>query len=362
MMRKKTPLFINGVGMISPQPTFNNAEFLTTINQYDQNVLAAVHPDFKEYINPVQLRRLSRMLRIGLTAATICVRDSGINQPDGVITGSGYGFLGETAKFLGEVLQLHEKQLTPTYFMQSTYNALSGLIALTLKCTGYNNAFVGRGHAFETAVHDAMVNMEKENSNFLVGAFDEGDPVDYKVLSRIGVYKHEFVNNLDLFESKTAGALQGESAAFFMLGKAATEKSWCKLEDLKLVYSPVNLDELTAILDLFLQENKIALSDIDLVIHGQSGDPFKDELTFQLNKSRFNQTPQARFKHLSGEYCTSSSFGLWLGASAIRHQRIPEITRSNSIPSARSIKTVLVFNHYQSRNYSFYLIQTPTGF
>lgn len=356
-----TPLFINGVGMISPQPTFNNAEFLPNINQYNQNVLPVVHPDFKEYINPVQIRRLSRMLRIGLTAATICVRDSGINKPDGVITASGYGFLGETAKFLSEILELHEKQLTPTYFMQSTYNALSGMIALTLKCTGYNNTFVGRGHAFETAVHDAMVNIEGENSNFLVGAFDEADPVDFKVLSRINVYKNELVSNLNLFESKTPGTLQGESAAFFMLGETATEKSWCKFSDLKIIYAPANLDELTAQLDIFLKENEIEPSDIDLVIHGQSGDPLKDEWTLQLNQLRFSKTPQARFKHLSGEYCTSSSFGLWLAASIIRHQRIPEITKSNSIQQVSQMKTVLVFNHYQARNYSFYLIKSIAG-
>ena len=297
------------------------------------------------------------MLRIGLTAATICVRDSGNNKPEGVITASGYGFLGETAKFLGEILELHEKQLTPTYFMQSTYNALSGLIALTFKCTGYNNTFVGRGHAFETAVHDAMVNMDGARSNFLVGAFDEADAVDFKVLSRIGIYKNEFINNLNLFESSTRGTLQGESAAFFMLGKEATEKTHSRLEDVKIVYSPGNLEELSNQLDTFLQENDLSVSDIDLVIHGQSGDLVKDDLTLQLNQQRFSQTPQARFKHLSGEYCTSSSFGLWLGNAIIKHQQIPEIIKGNDIKRSSAVKTILVFNHYQGRNYSLFLLK-----
>ena len=82
------------------------------------------------------------MLRIGLSAATICVRDAQGPDPDGILTATGYGFLEETAKFLNEILQQNEKHLTPTFFMQSTYNALSGLVALALKCKGYNNTYV----------------------------------------------------------------------------------------------------------------------------------------------------------------------------------------------------------------------------
>src|SRR5687768_6193832 len=100
---KASHYYINGIGIISPQKTFNNDEFLSTIVTYDTNVLSCVLPDFKEYINPIQLRRLSRMLRVGLSSAIICLRDSNNTMPDGIITGTGYGFLTETAKFLTEI-------------------------------------------------------------------------------------------------------------------------------------------------------------------------------------------------------------------------------------------------------------------
>jgi 3-oxoacyl-(acyl-carrier-protein) synthase len=345
------------MGVISAQPTYDNSVFLPSINQFDDNVMPSVHPDFKEYINPVQLRRLSRMLRIGLTAATICVRDSEISKPDGVITGSGFGFLGETAKFLGEILQQNEMQLTPTYFMQSTYNALSGLIALTLKCQGHNNAFVGRGHAFETAVHDAYFNLQTESSNFLVGAFDEADPVDFKVLSRVGHYKKDKVNNLNLFESNTAGTLQGESAAFFMLGKLPGEKSRAKIEDVQIVYSPSNTDELIDYTKKFLNENNISIYDLDLVIHGQSGDPKKDRLTLETAEALFDKNAQARFKHLSGEYCTSTSFAWWLSVMILKKQFVSELVRSNAI-SPDNLKLILILNHYQGKNYSLSLMRS----
>jgi 3-oxoacyl-[acyl-carrier-protein] synthase II len=117
--------FINGIGIITPQKTYDNDAFLTEITTYDHNVLLCQPPDFKTYINPIQLRRLSRMLRIGLTSSILCLRDAGVQIPDGIITATGYGFLEETEKFLREILERDEKQLTPTYFMQGTYNALS---------------------------------------------------------------------------------------------------------------------------------------------------------------------------------------------------------------------------------------------
>ena len=144
---KRITYYINGVGLISPQFTFDHAGFLPGPQEYVGSVLQCVTPDFKTYINPVQLRRLSRMLRIGLSAAIICMRDGKNENPDGIITSTGYGFLVDTAKFLVELLTQHEKQLTPTYFMQSTYNALSGLVALYVKCSGYNTTHDSKGFA-----------------------------------------------------------------------------------------------------------------------------------------------------------------------------------------------------------------------
>src|SRR5687768_15094538 len=117
--------YINGLGILSPQKTYDNNDFLPDLVSYNNNALHSITPDFKEYINPIQLRRLSRMLRVGLTAAIICTRDSGITKPDGIITGTGYGFLNDTAKFVSEMLVQEEKHMTPTFFMQGTYNALA---------------------------------------------------------------------------------------------------------------------------------------------------------------------------------------------------------------------------------------------
>jgi len=207
---ESTRCYINGIGILSPQRTFINTEFLEDVKNYNTNILTCVTPDFKTYMSPVQLRRLSRMLRIGMTAATICLKDAGIHVPDGIVTSTGYGFLEETEKFLKELLERNERQLTPTSFIQGTYNALAGLVALSVKCTGYNNTYVSKGFAFENALHDCMLRLVVNNNlNLLLGSYDESAAVQYTAGLREHHFKKESTNSFDIFKNKTAGCIQG---------------------------------------------------------------------------------------------------------------------------------------------------------
>ena len=355
MQNKK--YYINGVGIVSPQSTYDNTKFLPEIIAYQNNVLQCVVPEFKEYINPVQLRRLSRMLRIGLTAATICTRDSGVTSPDGIITGTGYGFLNDTAKFVSELLDHGEKHLTPTFFMQGTYNALSGLVALTLKCNGYNNTYVNKGFSFETSLHDAMLQLnDGELKTFLVGAYDEADEVQYKVNSRVNHYKKDRINSLELFEHAGKGSLQGEGAAFFSIDSEQRESCWGILKDVKMLFKPRSLEDLEEELDELLARNNFSENDISIFINGRSGDKEHDRLLIELQKKRFAAIPELRFKHLSGEYCTASSFGFWLGAALLKNQYMPTSVQFNNAPVPGNFKNVLLVNQYMGRNYSLILL------
>ena len=350
--------FINGIGIISPQKTFDPNVFLTDITQYDKNVLTCVHPDFKSYINPIQLRRLSRMLRIGLSAATICLRDSKVSMPDGIITATGYGFLDETAKFLRELLEQNEKQLTPTYFMQSTSNALAGLVALTIKCMGYNNTYASKGYAFENALTDAMMQLnENASANFLIGTYDEAAEVQYKASTRAHHFKTEYINNLSLFDTKSKGSIQGEGSAFFMLSGKPSLSSWCTLKDLRVIYQPEE-QELLMELKNFLTENNMDVSSVDLVINGASGDVGHDAILQALIDSMLPEAFQSRFKHLCGEYCTATAFALWLGASMLKKQEVPDITKVQKGRGPSRLKTVLIVNQYMGKSYTFMLLNS----
>lgn len=349
--------FINGMGIISPQRTYEGDGLLSHAVEYGQNVLTCITPDFKTYIPPAQLRRLSRMLRIGLTSSILCLKEAGITSPDGIITATGYGFLDETEKFLREILDRQEKQLTPTFFMQGTYNALAGLVALSLKCTGYNNTYVSQGFAFETALDDAILQLNSNpDGNFVVGAYDEAAKVQYITGTRAGYYKKEVISSLQLFESETGGTIQGEGAAFFCLSGKRSASTACELRDVHTDYK-TKPAELQTSLSNFLHKNGIEVSDIDLWINGVSGDAERDLVINELEKSTLKDAPQARYKHLSGEYCTASSFALWLGASILKLQQIPGVVKFNTTNYRSNLTTVLIVNHYLGRNYTFFLLR-----
>lgn len=350
--------YINGIGIISPQRTFVNSEFLPEIKSYDNNILTCITPDFKAYINPVQLRRLSRMLRIGMTAATICLQDAGIKVPDGIVTATGYGFLDETEKFLKELLDRNETQLTPTYFMQGTYNALAGLVALSVKCTGYNNTYVSKGFAFENALQDCMLRVNaNRNLNFLVGSYDESAAVQYIAGMRERQFKTEPTHSLDIFKNKTDGCIQGETSGFFNLSGEASASTWCSLDGVQLIYLPESADELKETISSFLEKHDIQEGEIDLVVSGMSGCRSKDRLFEDLERILFVNTPHAYFKHLCGEFCTATSFGMWLAASILKKQIIPEIVKASKSEFPKEVGTVLMINHYFGRNYSLLLLK-----
>lgn len=351
---KKALAYINGVGVISPQRTFDNATFFTTPEVYDQNVLKCVTPDFREYLSPTQLRRLGRMLRIGLSAATICIRDSAQPAMDGIITSTGYGLLHDTAVFMNEILDQNEQHITPTHFMQSTYNALGGMIALSIQCKGYNNTYVSKGFAFETALDDALLQLaENPSQRFLVGSYDEADETQYRTHLRAGYYKKEFIRSAELVGSNTAGTIQGETAAFFCLSGEADSTTWCGLADVAMVYKPDN-DRLALALKNFLADNDLSEADIDVVLNGSSGDVNHDAVMTDLLKP-FAGKSQAYFKNFCGEFCTASSFGLWMAAAMIRHEQVPAFVATPAL--SKRPDTILIVNQYLGINYSFMLVK-----
>lgn len=348
--------YITGIGAVSPQPTCDSEVFFPDVVRHEGNVLACLTPDLGRYLTPVQARRLGRMMRLGLAAAAICLHDAGIGGPDGVVLATGWGFQDDMGKFLLEMIEQEERYVTPTTFMQSTHNALAGAIALAFGCTGYNSTYAGRGFAFETALDDAMLQLEEDGSRrVLVGSFDEASAVQHAELTRTGRLKRDVPDNLRLFEYATEGTLQGEGTAMFVLSSAPGLRR-CRLRGLQMIYGPDGYRELTAEMDEFLRTNGLSRADVDVYVDGASGDVTEDGIGEALYRHGFERAARVRFKHLTGEYATASSFALWLSAMILRHGRLPDAIRTDPAGSTDRIEKVLICNHFGKRYYSFMLL------
>ncbi len=348
--------FISGIGLISPQPTAETKTFLPEVVEYTGDYLKCIEPVYRTYIDPIQSRRMSRLIKMGIAAAKISLADSGCAMPDAIITGTGLGSVDDTEKILSEITK-DENFLNPTPFIQSTYNTISSQVAIQLKCHNYNSTYVHRTFSFESGLIDGLMQLEEQIAeNVLVGAIDEMTMNHLLITRRVGQWKMEPVRNLGLLNTKTPGALAGEGAAFFVVGSEKVSSTYAELRD---VATCINLNgsfHPEVFLPGFLKKNGIAPSDIDIVVLGTNGDCNNDPKYLQFADEFFPGKAQAWYKHLCGEYHTATGFGLYVAANILKNQVYPAILHLTPVIPGK-LKNILIYNHFRNINHSFILLR-----
>lgn len=348
--------YINGIGLISPQNTLEKGEFLENIVEQHADFLKCIEPVYRTLIDPLLARRMSRLIKMGISSAKICVEDAGGIQPDAIITGTGLGSVEDTEKILGEITK-EEKFLNPTPFIQSTYNTISSQIAIILKCHGYNSTYVHRSFSFESGLQDALMQLDEGSAcNILAGGIDEMTMNHLQITRRIGLWKMIPFSNLRLLLDPGPGALAGEGAAYFMLSTDKSDNTYAKLSGVETVYKPADQQQLIQHALDFLSLHELEPTDIDLVLTGVNGDTNWDFVYHDFLRHLFPAQSAAWFKHLSGEYHTATGFGLYVAANILKRQIYPEILALNDTRPGR-LKNILLYNHFRNINHSFLLIQ-----
>jgi 3-oxoacyl-(acyl-carrier-protein) synthase len=348
--------YINGIGMISPQKTAETTDFLTEIIAYDSDYLRCIEPQsYKSYIDPIQSRRMSRLIKMGIASAKMSLNESGCAMPDAIITGTGLGSVEDTEKILGTI-HLEQPFLNPTPFMQSTYNTISSQIAIQLKCHNYNSTYVHRTFSFESSLQDALLQIAEGTArDILAGGIDEMTLNHLAITRRAGHWKNEPGKNLEMLKWNSPGSLAGEGAGFFLVSAGKTDKTYASVRNVKTLYKPANPEEIKQRVTGMLTGSGINVPDIDLVLLGINGDNRNDHLYYEFARSVFPATPLSYYKHLCGEYHTSSAFALWLAANILKRQTVPDIIRINNL-HREPVRNILIYNQYYNVNHSFILV------
>lgn len=342
-------IFINGSAAISPQNTLGETSFLRDAISYKGvRQLKCVEPSYSGMIDPMAARRMSRIIKMGIASALTCLKNAGVSVPDAIVTGTGLGCLEDTVKFLSSIYDNGEKLLNPTPFIQSTHNTAASAIAQVLKCKKYNSTYCHSGTSFENALTDAiMLIREEEAVNVLVGSMDELTPALFQITGRLGLWKREPVDSLDLLSSGTRGTLPGEGAAFFLLSSRKSEQSIAKIESVKTFLRPDDVK--------IVEEFAGSLPGKTLLITGATGDPRADEAYTRTMEELPAGLPVASYKHLCGEYETSASFALWLAAGILKEKTVPVAMLANGT-TFDEIERILILNSFRNLNYTSILI------
>lgn len=282
---------ISPAGILTPQSHLQDVSAVTTSS--------SIEPDYKELIPVLQLRRMTKPVRLGIAAAKISLQSSGIRMPDSIHVGTAYGMLQDSETFLQKIIEQEEQMLPPTAFIQSTHNTVGGQIALMLGCTRHNMTFVHKGHSFESALLDARLMLsEPTTSQVLAGAAEECTDTGYAILKRFGLYDH----------ATTAG----EGASFFTLSRHQEPTALARIKELHM-FRADHLSEVMEQLRLFFASRSPKIHPEDVLILGANGQMTTDPIYEALKDELFPQHTPLLFKQYCGEFPTASAFALSLG-------------------------------------------------
>ncbi len=315
-------MYINGASAISPLAVFDalNTGIADAQNpgigeaRTEGNRFRATEPDYSKLIDPKLIRRMSRVIRMGVATAMDALRQAGISNPDAIITGTAYGCLEDTGIFLKKLVEHQEEMLTPTAFIQSTHNTVGAQVALLLKCNAYNNTYVQRAHSFERSLQDAGLWLsENPGASVLVGAADELTDYSFAILERFGLFRYQ---------------PGGEGAAYFLVEQAPGKDCWARVEAVRTLFQPdeAELFELAAHLmnqasPMQEQPNLIQTKQsgkIDLILSGEETGDANTNCYAKINSLAGDDLPVIRYKKYCGLYPTATAFASWLAAYFIK--------------------------------------------
>ena len=186
-----------------------------------------------------KIRRADRFSKIAILAAWDAVQDSGIDLDEiksslGIIVATAFGAHATTFRFLDDILDYGDDNVSPTAFSNSVHNAAGSYIASVLG----NHGPVLTVTQFAFSFHQALILAkswisEGRCDNVLVGSVDEHASVMEYICSR--KLKIASDGKIRPFQfSPTPLAVPGEGSAFLLVTRKDVPKSYCKITNISM--------------------------------------------------------------------------------------------------------------------------------
>lgn len=306
-------VYIKAATQISMQQPLSEA-WMTAPVEHTEPYVRSLDPNFRDWLNPLESRRMGKILKRALVTAQKVMHDSGVQQPDAVITGTGLGCIENTELFLDQLCREGEEMLKPTYFMQSTHNTISSLISIHDHLHGYNTTYSHKSVSFDSALLDAFTQLRLGDiRTALVTGNDEMTPSYFNILQRAG------------YVGQPGQVAAGETSVAMMLTTDPAD-ALCEIEEVSMSVRGVQQPFAPA----------------DLLVLGTNGVPQND----QLYREVAQQMPGVEtfeYKRLFGESYTVSGLGIYAAAHLLSQGRAGR---------------VLFVNHSDNLNVTFVTLKT----
>ncbi len=262
----------------------------------------AQNPSFRDYIAANEVRRMGNIMKRALVTTLKVLKDTGIEHPDAIISGTSIGSLDYTERFLDALSENGEEALSPTYFMQSTHNTVSSALAIYTKTHSYNTTYSHGAISFDLAVLDAWMQMQLGDiSTALVGGYDEMVESYFELLRKTG-----YVGIPGMVPC-------GEVSMSMVLNTETSPADLCELAGIVICHKPsgkVFGRKLCSMLDAA----NLAIQDISAVMTGINGNPLNDAPYQRTLANYFPHQARLQYKHIFGENYTALALGVYAAA------------------------------------------------
>lgn len=142
-------------------------------------------PMVSEFVKPMEVRRMSRLMKAAVLSSMRALREAGVESPDAIITATAYGAVELSERLLNQLAD--GEPLKPTWFMQSTHNTIAGELAIRTRCHGYNITYTQGSQSLDWAMRDARRLIRQGRcKTVLVECHDETTPLFRNLMERAG--------------------------------------------------------------------------------------------------------------------------------------------------------------------------------
>lgn len=311
---------------------------------YSEDYVRAKDPDFRQFVSAGDARRMGKLMKRAVATSVSALREGGVENPDAIITGTGFGSIENTELFLDALVREGEQMLKPTLFMQSTHNTASSLIGIHTKSHGYNSTYSQKGLSFDSALYDAWLQFRLGKiSTALVGAHDEMSPVFSGFMRKAGHVK--------------AGEICSEAAVSVLLGSDSVNGAapYCTLNGIKILNRP-DAETLKGAVSSLMEE--AGTGKVDAIMTGLSGNAENDSW-YSLLDGVLDGVPRVGYKNLFGVTFASSAVGFYAAACSLREGHIPaSLTGGDQLECKNGI---LLVNVVDGRHYSLSILEPLCG-
>ena len=333
---------ITGIGVIAPgaigiaafrELLGSGRTAVGEIDRFDTGGLsahtAALVRDFKprDFINPMKMRRMNVLSRLGVAAAKLAIEDCGVAPPPetGVAIGTAFGPVQTSVEYMQEYVEKGASLAPPQLFAESVANAPGSHIAIEWGLRGFNVTITQReSSAMAAAMYAATQLAKGSTSAALIGGVEEANEMLFSVLDRIGALAYD----------DHEGLILGEGSAMLVAG-AGTRQPYGWLagfgiaRDTTAPISDWGTDSNAVVAAMRAAMQDAEVEKVDAVFVSANGSPRGDVLERRALAQLFGEVETVPTKHVFGEYAAGGALQLVAALLALDQGRYDNVLVSS---------------------------------